>query len=366
MSELAFGPPSQTSPAASTSAPAASPSVTSSGIIEHAGPRPPSAEPILKTIAGLHAAKYLFVGSKLGLFEALAEGPLFLDALAEKVEAPPRTVRIVADALVAQGILSCDPARGYTNSATAAAFLAGAPGEDLRPVLQMWDGVVYKQWAHLEDSIRRDRRTYGYFDFTTDEQHLFTSGVASMTGGSARAIAANYDFIRHRSLLDVGGGTGSFVLAARERHPSLEVSLFEMAKTTAAVRRALAETPGGDAVKIVEGDLFADPIPRGHDVFLVANVLHLYLPERNIELLRRIREACEPGARLLLVDFWTNPQRTEPAFACMLAGQFQIVSGEGDVYSVDVVNEWLEAAGFTPLVHQPFAGAASLIVAEAK
>lgn len=358
MSELAYPSPQPPSPPAK--------SVTSSGIIEHAGPRPPSAEPILKTIAGLHAAKYLFVGSKLGVFEALAAGPLFLDALAEKVQAPARTLRIVADALVAQGMLSCDPERGYTNSPTAAAFLAGAPGEDLRPVLQMWDGVVYKQWSHLEEAIRRDRRTYGYVDFTTEEQHLFTGGVASLTAGSARALAEHYDFSRHRRLLDVGGGTGSFVLAVRERYPALEVSLFEMARTTAAVRKALAETPGGDAVQILEGNVFADPIPPGHDVFLVANLTHLHLPERNIELLRRIRAAAAPGARVLLVDFWTNRQRTEPAFACMLAGQFQIVSGEGDVYSVEAANGWLEAAGFTPLVHQPFAGAASLIVGEAR
>jgi hypothetical protein len=325
----------------------------------------PLPEPILKTIAGLHAAKYLFVGSKLGVFEALAGGPLMLDALAEKVGAPPRTLRIVTDALVAQGMLTCEPGHGYRNSPVAAAFLSGAPGEDLRPILQMWDGVVYKQWSHLEDSIRRDRRTYGYFDFTLDEQHLFSAGVAALTAGSARALAEQYDFSAHRSLLDLGGGSGSFVLAAREKYPALEVSMFELPKTTASLRQALASTPGGDAVKIVEGNFFSDPIPPGHDVFLLANVAHLHLPEKNIELLKHIRAAVEPGARVLLVDFWTNPQRTEPAFACMLAGQFQIVSGEGDVYSVDACCDWLREAGFKPVEHKPFGGAASLIVGEA-
>lgn len=325
----------------------------------------PSPEPILKTIAGLHAAKYLFVGAKLGVFEALASGPLMLGALAEKIGAPPRTLRIVTDALVAQGMLLCEAGVGYRNSDVAATFLAGAPGADLRPVLEMWDGVVYKQWSHLEESIRRDRRMYGYFDFTPDEQHLFSTGVAALTAGSARALAEHYDFSRHHSLLDLGGGTGSFVLAAREKYPALEVSLLEMPKTTESLRQALASTPGGGAVKIVEGNFFVDPIPSGHDVFLLANVTHLHLPEQNIELLKHIRASASPGARILLVDFWTNPQRTEPAFACMLAGQFQIVSGEGDVYSVDAACHWLQEAGFQVVQHQPFGGAASLIVGEA-
>jgi SAM-dependent methyltransferase len=324
----------------------------------------PTPELILKTIAGFHAGKCLFVADKLGIFEALRDGPASLAGLSRQLAIPERTLRIMADALVTLGFLS-HVSEGYANSPTAAAFLAGGPGPDMRPVLQMWDGVVYKQWAYLEDSIRKDRQMYGYQDFTPEEQVLFSRGVSALTMGSARALATNYDFSNHRSMLDLGGGTGSFVLAARQQNPALAVSLFELAKTAAAVRAELARTPGGADVKIVEGDFFVDPIPQGHDVFLFANVTHLLLPENNIKLLRRVREAAAPGARVLLVDFWMNPARTEPPFAALLAAEFQIVSGQGDVYSVEMGFSWLTEAGFRPVMHQPFGGPASLIVGEA-
>lgn len=320
-------------------------------------------DPILKSLHSLFAVKHLLVANRLGIFTALAAGPAPLAGLASRLQISPRTLRLVTDALVTTGFLLATP-DGYENSPTVATFLAGAPGPDLRPVLTLWDQVIYPQWLHLEESIRHDRRALGYQDFTPDQQVIFSDGVAALTAGSARALGAAYDFAPHRRMLDLGGGTGEFVLSARRASPALQVSLFELPKTVAAVREGLARTPGGADVEIVEGDFLVDAIPGGYDVFLISNIMHLYLPEKNIALLRRIRAAAKAGARVLLVDFWTNAARTEPAYAALIAAEFQIVSGEGDVYPVDTVFEWLKEAGFLPVRHQPLAGAASLIVGE--
>jgi len=96
----------------------------------------------------------------------------------------------------------------------------------------------------------------------------------------------------------------------------------------------------------------------------VSNVLHLFSPSRNRQLLSHIRAAAPLGARLLLVDFWTDNERTEPTFAALMAGEFLLVTGEGDVYSVDQVTQWLQDTGWHLLRHQPLAMPASLIIAE--
>jgi hypothetical protein len=35
-----------------------------------------------------------------------------------------------------------------------------------------------------------------------------------------------------------------------------------------------------------------------------------------------VRRAAQPGAALLLADFWTNPAHTEPLQAALMAGEF--------------------------------------------
>ena len=98
-------------------------------------------EPILKIATGFMAAKQLFAASEIGLFEALADGPAD-EALAGKTRVPARTVGIVAAAMVSLGLIKQEGSR-YRNGEAAAAFLAGKPGHDVRPVLRFFNSICY-------------------------------------------------------------------------------------------------------------------------------------------------------------------------------------------------------------------------------
>jgi hypothetical protein len=107
-----------------------------------------------------------------------------------------------------------------------------------------------------------------------------------------------------------------------------------------------------------------DDLPAGHDAVLLANIIHYFLPQQNTELARRVRTAVELGARLLVVDWWTDPTHTQPLPTALMAGEFLTAVG-GDVYSEEEMNAWLGEAGWRPLERLPLAGPQSVIVAEA-
>src|ERR1700730_17862425 len=102
-------------------------------------------EPIMKIARGFMAAKHLFAASEIGLLEALASGPASLEELAKKTSVPSRTLGIVAAAMVSLGLIERDVSR-YRNGDKAAAFLAGNPGADLRPMLRFLDKISYPTW----------------------------------------------------------------------------------------------------------------------------------------------------------------------------------------------------------------------------
>ena len=145
----------------------------------------------------------------------------------------------------------------------------------------------------------------------------------------------------------------------------LDATLFDLPSVAAMAAERLSENPLAPRLRIVGGDFFSDPLPENCDVALLANVAHNFSPERNQALLRKLRAAVAPDARLLLVDFWTDPTHTDPVFAALMAGAFLLVSGEGTVYSADEGRDWLERTGWKLLDHRPLAGPASLLVAEA-
>ena len=186
----------------------------------------------------------------------------------------------------------------------------------------------------------------------------------ALTAGAARSLADGYDLARHHRLPDVGGGTGSFLVAMFSVHSQLEGTLFELPAAAGVALHLLTGTSVADRIRVVEGDFLRDQVPSGHDLLLIANVIHLFQPEVNRELLGRLRKAVEVGARALLVDFWTDPSHAQPLFAALMAAEFLVVAG-GDAYSTVEVQGWLAETGWRMVGQRPLAGPAGLIMAEA-
>src|SRR5690242_16650655 len=157
-------------------------------------------EPILHIAQGFMAAKHLFTASAIGFFEALLDRPATLDEIAANCGIPRRTLRISADAMVSLGLLQLDGDH-YRNSPSAAAFLAGAPGPDLRPLLRFWDQISYRLWLNFETAVRAGEGERRFERFTDEQQQIFSAGVEAVTAGAAAALAASYDFTRHRRVL---------------------------------------------------------------------------------------------------------------------------------------------------------------------
>ena len=319
-------------------------------------------DPIFQVASGFMAAKHLFVANEVGLFEQLADGPVTLDELAGRTDISRRRLRILADAMVVLGFVDRH-GDSYQNAPIAATFLTGRTPADLRPFLRFWDRLSYPTWTKLEDAVRTGQ-AQSTLDLPEEAQQIFSEGVEAIQAAPAQALPSTYDFSRHRRILDLGGGTGSWLTAILRQHSGLEGTLFELPAAAAVARRHLANDPVTQQVKVVEGDFFEEPIPAGHDVVLIANVVHLISPERTLELLRRTRQYVPDGARLLLVDFWTDATHTEPPFAALIAGEFLVITGEGDVYSEEEAHQLLQETGWRALEREPLAGPVSVIVAE--
>lgn len=321
-------------------------------------------DPIMKIAMGFMAAKHLFAANEAGLFEALAAGPASMAELANKTNIPLRTLAIVANAMVSLGMLELEGER-YRNSDAASTFLAGRAGPDVRPMLRFFNRISYPVWQKLDEAVRTGEGQAQFEGFSEEEQRIFSAGVESFTAPMAAALATAYDFGRHRRVLDVGGGTGSFLLAVLRRHATLEGTLFDLAGASAVARRRLAREPEGARIEVVAGDLAKDPLPQGHDVLIVANTAHVLSVARNIALLDKLRTGVAPGARLLLVDLWTDPTHTQPPAAPLMSGEFLVISGEGQAYSEVEADAWLAQTQWKKIERKPLAGPGSLIIAEA-
>jgi SAM-dependent methyltransferase len=334
----------------------------------------PSVTPdaIFQLATGYMASKMLFAAGDIDLFAHLAGGPLSGEALAASLQLPQRSVQIVADAMVALGLLTLDegPAfaeasagRRYRNTDVAQTFLAGKTPADMRPLLRFWDRLSYPAWQGLASAVRSGgQKTAALFSLSEEESAIFSAGVEAATAGGAMALAGSYDFAPHKRVLDIGGGTGSFLKFVQRRHPRITGTLLEM-PTTAAYARSRFTPAEAESIAVVEGDILEDAMPPGHDAMILAHILHGFDEAQNAGLLRRASAAAPAGGRLLIVDFFLDPTRTSPVMPALMSGEF-LVQTMGRSYSAAEVSGWLNETGWRYLEHRPLAGAVSLVIAE--
>src|SRR5256885_2161286 len=151
-----------------------------------------------------------------------------------------------------------------------------------------------------------------------DDMEIFSLGGKSTPAGTAHALAQQPEVAQARRMLDVGGGTGSFLSAALHANPELTGTLVELPEVAALARQKLANEP---RAQVLDADVTRDELPTGHDLILVANLAHLLGEDDNRALMRRLHKAAAPGATLMLADFWTDPTGPDPPPAALMPGE---------------------------------------------
>ncbi len=318
----------------------------------------------LSEVGGLFmGCQMLFTSASVGLFEKLKDGPLTVDELADAAKLPRRSVSVLTSAMVAWGLMELKDGK-LSNGKAAQRRLTTAGPDDIRPGYRLYEQLDLPLFEQFEQAIRTGMPVQTKRPIA-DFGRIFSEGVEAFTRPAADALPAAYDFSRHRRVLDMAGGTGSYLLPLLRKHSSLAATLYELPHVADMARRRLGSDPHGGQVEVVDGDALFDPIPSDHDVIILANTIHLLNQEKVQRLFQRLRDVAKPGTRLVMPEQWMDATHTSPMFGALLAGLYLCLSGEARNYSVDEGRAWLQGAGWRMLEHRPLCGVISLVVAEA-
>ncbi len=161
----------------------------------------------------------------------------------------------------------------------------------------------------------------------------------------ADEVLAAYRVRRHRHLLDIGGGSGAFLLAAAGRAPGLRLTLFDLPAVADLARARLAGSPVAVRFDAVGGDFTRDPLPQGADLASLVRVLHDHDDASALALLRAVRRALVPGGRLLIGEPMSGTPGAEPAGDAYF-GFYLLAMGSGRPRTPARIRAMLAEAGF--------------------
>lgn len=292
-------------------------------------------------------------GLRLGVFEALAGGPLPAAEIAARTGTDPLGLRLLLDALAGYGyLIRADGA--YANSPNTTRWLLRSAPDGFAPVLSFWTALLTGWWHDLEDSIRRGGPTadfYGWLEKQPDVLADFQTMLRRLAGWLGEEIVTLVEVGDDaRSLLDLGGGHAGYPVAFLRAHPALHATVVDLEGALAHGARTVHDAGLTDRVTLRPGDLFTADLGTGHDLLLLFNIVHGYQGDAVLTLLRRAAAALRPGGRVLLLEPLAEvPERPAgpgESFVRMFSLNLFHTQG-GRAYALGELTDLLAEAGFT-------------------
>ncbi len=306
----------------------------------------PGPEAILKLGRQFMESRILLSAAELDLFTSLDGAPTTAGELSARLDADPRGLTILLDALAAMGLLSKQEDR-YLTPPAAAPFLTGHGPRTVLPML-LHAAHLWERWSGLTSIVqgRGPAETHAPQARDADELNAFIGAMHAVGLPLARKIAAAVQPGAAGNLLDVGGASGTYTIAFLESAPGMRATLFDRPAVIPMARERLTAAGMADRVTLAAGDFYADELPGGHDLALLSAIIHQNSPAENVALFRKVWRALLPGGRIVIRDHVMEPGHTEPKEGAIFAVNMLVNTEGGSTYTLAEIRTGLEEAGF--------------------
>jgi ubiquinone/menaquinone biosynthesis C-methylase UbiE len=286
----------------------------------HTGEQSPMVA-LRRMIVGYRLSQALFVAAELGIADLLKDRPRSIDDLAQATGAHPPSLYRLLRLLASEGVFVEQDQGQFGLTPLAVPLQSDAPSTLRTRAIVDGAECNWRAWGQLMHSVMAGAPAFdhtfemGFFDYL--RQHptaaaSFDALMAEQTLPWARAIVDAYDFSSIGTLVDVGGGYGTLLVAILTAHPRLRGVLYDLPHVIAGARPRLTATEVTDRCDAIAGDFFA-AVPDGGDSYLLKFILHDWDDDRCIAILKNCRRVMPIDGRLLVVEV-IIPPNNEPGY----------------------------------------------------
>ncbi len=305
-------------------------------------------------IMGFWVSQIVQTAARLDLFNLLQDNPQCATDLAALTGSHPDALRRVLRALVAVDVLITTDHDTFALTPLGAALQRNRPGALGDFAIMICDPWCWQSWGELPITVQTGIATYQregfpnifvFMDEDPQQSVHFNRAMLSLCGQFHEAIVAAYDFSRFQTLVDVGGGHGSFVSLLLPHYPALRAQILDLPHVVEGTNVRMQTLGLSDRCVGVPGTFF-ESVPAGADAYMMSFILHDWDDTDCLTILRAIADAARPGSVLLIGELvLSDDPRENPSAYLMDINMLAAVGGRERTAAEYAA--LLYAAGFT-------------------
>ena len=298
--------------------------------------RPPETA-LWDALRGGLVSRALALVAELDVARALADGPRPVTELAAAKGADPDTLHRLLRALASDGIFEETEPGAFGNTPASQLLTVDGWDDFARLFGGTWLEAVCGLDASGEASFPRvhGEEFWAWFGSHRDERAAFDRAMAQGWQGRLERLES-VTWRGDETVVDVGGGNGSLLLALLEAYPQMRGVVFDLPETVRDESRI------GDRCTFVEGSFF-EKVPPG-DAHILSTIIHDWDDASAQRILETVRASA--GERLVLLESVIEPGN-EPMGAMWL-DLLMLVIARGRERTEPEWRELLTASGWEP------------------
>ncbi len=244
--------------------------------------------------------------SDLGIADLLIDGPMSVADLAAKTQAHEHSLHRALKALACKAIFTETEPGVFALTPLAEPLRSDHP-MSLKDVFTLLPSDA-QAWAHLSHTLRTGEPAFDqahgtdywtYLAAHQDESVRVDLWMRSINHLHLRTDLPYFAWGELSTLVDVGGGNGSFLAGLLTKYPQIKGILFDLPHVVAGA--GLFLQPVKDRAEIVPGSFF-DTVPPGADAYVCKTVLPGFSDDDVVRILANIAAAMRPDSVLLLLE----------------------------------------------------------------
>ena len=246
------------------------------------------------------------------LADHLAAGPQSTSELAARTHTSEEPLRRVLRAVASKGIFAEREDGSWELTPLAQPLRSNHPFSIVECFPLMPPDI--ESWARMDWSIRTGEPTFpnrfgtGYYAYMSAPERSYEAERFELSSESVnpfvlRTVLPVLQWDSMKTLVDLGGGYGSFACGILRRFPEMSARVVDQAHIAAHARDLMAPRFPDviDRCAFEAGDLFDTVLP-GADCYLLKTILHDWPDPAALHILQRVRDAMRDDSQLTIIE----------------------------------------------------------------
>jgi len=310
-----------------------------------------------QALYGFMASHVLFTAEKLGVFDSLISGQGSTSGdLARQNGGNPSAMEKLLIGAIAIGLLDRTD-KGYAIPADLLPFFDRESPDYMCRGFGHYRDVSTKIFHFLADAVVENAPQWSRYSpeagsidpfsqIYSDPENtaIFLESMWGLGYGPAKQILSKFSLKNFSELVDIGGASGSFAIAALEANPSLLATVFDLSIVEPHLQSKADLHRVSDRLLFTSGDMFRDAFPPA-DLYAMGYILSDWSREQGTTLLQKVYDSLPNGGAVLILEKLFDEDKRGPLSTAMM-NLVMLLETYGEHHSVSEYFQWLQEIGF--------------------